>query len=258
MKNINEQPSLAVATTQPQAVAVAPMQGISIEAAFNAAASKALDKDSLAVMQQLLAMDGERKFNTAFVALMSAIPPIVGYRAIPDRAGNTKFEYANFEDIDTIVRPICQRHGFCYSFKETGYESGRVTTTMMLTHAGGHTREIPCTVRIGQGPPGTSEAQNDLGAHTFGKRGAIEMGLSLHIISARDDAKMIGNVAEKLSPVQSDEIEQRIALMNFTPSQVASFLKWAGGDSCKKYSDIPAAKYEAADNWLRTKEQAGK
>src|ERR1035437_5813568 len=135
MKNIIEQPSLAVATTQPQAVAVAPQQGISIEAAFNAAASKALDKDSLAGMQQLLAMDGERKFNTAFVALMSAIPPIVGYRAIPDRAGNTKFEYANFEDIDAIVRPICQRHGFCYSFKETGYESGRVTTTMMLTHA---------------------------------------------------------------------------------------------------------------------------
>ena len=257
MKTIQtESPELA--TAQPQAVATVPQQGISIEAAFAAASSRALDKESLAVMERLIAIDAERKFNTDFVALMSAIPPIVGCRAIPDKNGNTKFEYANFEDIDSIVRPICQRHGFCYSFLETGYEGGRVTTTMLLTHSGGHTRSIPCTVRIGQGPPGTSEAQNDLGAHTFGKRGALEMGLSLHIIGAREDAKMVGNVAEKLKSEQADEIERRIALLNFTPAQVAAFLKWAGGDNCKKYADIPAAKYDAADNWLRTKEQAGK
>ena len=249
-----EEQSLPLAKLEPQAVDIAP-QGISIEAAFAAASSKALDKESLAVMERLISIDAERKFNTAFVALMSAIPPIVGCRTIPDRNGNTKFEYANFEDIDAITRPICQRHGFCYSFKETSYEGGRVTTTMMLTHAGGHTREIPCTVRIGQGPPGTSEAQNDLGAHTFGKRGALEMGLCLNIVGAREDAKMLGNTAEKLTTEQADKIEHRIALLNFTPGQVASFLKWAGGENCKKYSDIPASKYEAADNWLRTKEQ---
>jgi len=237
---------------EPQPMAVAAPQGITIQQAFEAAATKSLDKDSLAVMKELLAMDAERKFNIDFVKLQSALPKIVGVRAIPDKLGNTKFEYANFEDIDAIVRPICQEFGFCYSFRETGYENGRVTTTMTLTHFAGHSREIPCTVRIGEGPPGTSAPQNDLGAHTFGKRGALEMGLSLHIVGKRDDVKMEGDKKTKISPQQVSEIQHRIGMLGDVVDMKA-FWKYAGAD---KFSEIPASKYNDIDLMLTRKEKA--
>lgn len=233
-------------------------QGISIEQAFHAAASKSLDKDSLEVMKQLLAMDAEKKFNSAFVELQQKLPIIQGYRGIPDKMGNIKFKYANFEDIDAAIRPLCLGMGFSYSFRETDYKDGKITTTMTLRHVAGHMIEVPCTTRIGSGPPGTSEQQVDAGAHTYGKRGALELGLGLRIVGARDDAKMEGDTTTSVTKAQSDELEHRIALMNFSPQQVASFLKFYGGDNCKKYSEIPAAKYDAADMFLRGKEKQGK
>lgn len=236
----------------PQAGAVAkiePSGALSLESAFRAVVEGKIKAEHVTIVRDLLAIEAERKFNSAFVDLMSDIPKLVGCRGVPDRNGNIKFEYANFEDIDEIVRPICLRHGFCYSFKETGYGDGRVTTTMLLTHSGGHTREIPCTVRIGQGPPGTSEAQNDAGAHTYGKRGALEMALSLRIVGARDDAKMIGDESKKLTPDQAFEIERRAQEVH---ANIPALLKFAGAES---FSTIPASKYAELDSMLRRKAQ---
>ena len=238
---------------EPQALAaVADDSGISLKSAYEAVMTKDLDKDKLAVIERLVAIDAERRFNTAFVGLQQELPVISGIRGIPDKQGNIKFAYANFEDIDEIVRPICFKHGFCYSFKETGYHEGKVTTMMMLTHSGGHTREIPCTVRIGSGAPGTSESQNDMGAHTFGKRGALELGLCLRIVGNKEDAKLMGNQSEKITLFQADELERRVKETN---SNVQAFLKFAGA---AKFSEIPANKYDALDQMLRRKEQVGK
>jgi hypothetical protein len=243
---------LELSTAPPMEVAARPAEGLSLERAFAAVTSGDVRADQVDVMERLLKMDGERKFNAAFVNLMSELPKIVGCRGIPDRSGNIKFEYANYEDIDQIVRPICLKWGFCYSFKETGYEGGKVTTTMLLTHNGGHTRETNCTVRIGQGPPGTSEAQNDAGAHTFGKRGALEMGLSLRIVGAREDARMMGDESKKVTADQAEELERRAQLTN---SNIPAFLKFAGAPA---FAEIPASKYAELDAMLRRKESQGK
>jgi enoyl-CoA hydratase/carnithine racemase len=88
-----------------------------------------------------------------------------------------------------------------------------------------------------------------LGAHTFGKRGALEMGLSLHIVGAREDAKMIGNAQEFVTPEQADEIERRVKETN---SNVPAFLKFAGAD---KFSTILASRYDEIDSSLKRKEQ---
>ena len=76
-----------------QALALAPISGggITIEKAFEAAASKSLDKESLAVMRELLAMDAERKFTSAFVHLRQELPVIVAKTIIQNRG---KYEKA--------------------------------------------------------------------------------------------------------------------------------------------------------------------
>lgn len=225
---------------------------LSIERAFQAILSGDIDAGKLAVLKDLLAMDAEKKFNAAFVLLQSELPVIQGYRGIPDKSGNIKFKYANFEDIDAIIRPLCLKNGFSYSFRETSHEGGKITTTMTLRHARGHMVEVPCTTRIGSGPPGTSEQQCDAGAHTYGKRGALELGLSLRIVGARDDAGNEGDTSKKVTLAQADELERRSKMLN---SNIPKFLEFA---RAKSFADIAANRYDEIDQMLRRKEQGSR
>lgn len=189
----------------------------------------------------------EKEFAVAFNQLQQELPTITGARGIPDKQGNIKFRYANFDDIDAIVRPICLRNGFSYAFRETGMENGRVTVTMTLQHIGGHSREIPYSVRIGSGPPGANESQADGSGHSYAQRGALESGLSLRIVGGRDDARMEGG------PITADkafELERRVKETN---SDETAFLKFAGG--VKKFSEIPASRYDDCDAMLARKEK---
>lgn len=240
----------------PQAVDIAP-QGISVEAAFAAASSKALDKESLAVMERLIAIDAERKFNVAFVAMQSEIPVIVAESAIPNRG-----KYQRYEDImqkDGVAK-ILSRHGFCVAFEQE-YRDNIITVTCILRHAGGHSHRTPFSVRVSG--KADSETQADCKASTTAKRNALCQALNITIrqdalMNEDEDASLLGDTDTKLSEQLADELERRVAMLNFTPAQVVSFLKFYGGDSCRRYADIPANKYDAADKFLATKEKAGK
>ena len=189
----------------------------------------------------------EKEFAVAFNQLQQELPTITGSRGIPDKQGNIKFRYANFDDIDAIVRPICLRNGFTYAFRETGMENGRVTVTMTLQHRGGHSREIPYSVRIGSGPPGANESQADGSGHSYAQRGALESGLSLRIVGGRDDAKMEGG---PITADQAFELERRVAETN---SDRAAFLKLAGATAFK---EILSSRYDMLDQLLTRKEKA--
>lgn len=214
---------------------------------------KGLTSESVAAVAELVklresmeARKAEKEFAMAFVQLQKDLPTIMGARGIPDKQGNIKFRYANFEDIDSIVRPICLAHGFSYAFKETGIESGRITVTMILQHSGGHLREIPYSVRIGNGPPGSTESQADVSGHSYAQRGALESGLALRIVGTREDARgESGPVSEEIA----FELERRCKETN---SDVIAFLKFAGATSFKT---IAASKYDMLDNLLTKKER---
>lgn len=191
----------------------------------------------------------KRLFAESFLELQKELPIIQGYRTIPDKQGRPKFAYANFEDIDAIVRPICLRHGFTYAFHESAVENGRTTVVMTLQHSGGHAREIPYSVRAGSGPYGASESQADVSGHTYAQRGAIEAGLSLRIIGNKEDARMEGG---PITAEQADELEKRVALLN---QDHGRFLKWLQAAS---YAEIPSGKYAMADQFLAKRERENK
>lgn len=203
-------------------------------------------KELVQLHREEVKLNAEKEFAAAFVALQKELPVINGARPIPDKQGRTKFCYANFEDIDAIVRPICLKHGFTYAFHESAIEGGRVTVTMTLQHSGGHFRLIPFSVRIGSGPPGANESQSDVSGHTYAQRGAIESGLSLRIIGRPDDVKMEGGF---ITPEQAFELERRVQETN---SNVAAFLKFAGAPSFK---EIRQSNYDILDRFLEKKEK---
>ncbi len=216
---------------------------------------KGISSDNVAAFKELVQLhreevklNAEKEFAAAFAELQRRLPVIDGYRPIPDKQGRTKFCYANFEDIDAIVRPICLECGFTYGFHESAIDGGRVTVTMTLTHSGGHSRAIPYSVRIGSGPPGCGESQADVSGHTYAQRGAIEAGLALRIIGRKDDARMEGT---PITPQQSADFEHRAKMLNCVPV----FLRIAGA---KTFTEILTGKAEVLENMLAEKERVGK
>lgn len=253
MKSIN-QTELTVAPVKPQPVALAPETGISIQAAFQAVMNTDLNAEKLSVMKQLLAMNAEQQFNSAFVAMQSELPVIVAESVIPNRG-----KYQKYEDImqkDGVAK-ILARHGFSVSFDQKN-EAGVITVTCILRHAGGHSH--PTSFAVRGGGRADSECQADCKASTTAKRNALCQALNITIRQdvlqdEENDASLLGS-GEFITDAQADEIEHRIAMLAFTPVQVTSFLKWAGGESCKKYSQIPESKFEACDKFLSAKEKA--
>ena len=215
-----------------------------------------ITSDNVAAFKELVqlkreedAIRAKRDFAQAFVSLQTELPTIQGMRQVPDKNGNSKFAYANFDDIDEIVRPICLKHGFTYSFHESALNEGRVTMVMTLQHSGGHYREIPYSCRIGSGPPGATESQADVSGHSYAKRGAIESGLSLRIVGKREDVKDEGS---PISPEQADELERRLNLINGNREK---FLEMAGA---KSFKEILSSKFGILDQALKRRENAGR
>jgi hypothetical protein len=245
MKTITEnpQPDLAVTIHEPQAVV--PAGGISIEAAFAAASSKALDKESLAVMERLLAMDAERRFNSAFVAMQAQLPVIVATSVIPNRG-----KYERFEDIMRVVSPILACNGFSVAFSQDVSEN-RIVVTCKLMHVGGHSERNAFAVRAGG--KADSDTQADCKASTTAKRNALMQ--CLNIVIAQDvfadednDASLLGDTNKKVTADQADELERRLKMVN---GKVPDFLTLAGA---KTFSDIPAAVYPILDRFLTKRE----
>lgn len=242
-----KQPDLEIAGL----VKPTPPMGITIEQAFNAAATKALDKDSLEVMQRLLAMDAERKFNSAFVVLQSQIPIIEATSVIPNRGKYAKFEHI----MEKIARPMAA-NGFSVAFNQEVVEN-RIVVTCKLMHIGGHSASNSFAVR--SGGKADSDTQADCKASTTAKRNALMQ--CLNIVITQDcmanedvDASLEGNPSDFVTAEQAEELRRRVGDLGDAVDMKA-FWQFA---QASKFAEIPARRYEDINRLLHRKEQSGR
>lgn len=237
---------LELVAAKPMPVA-APIEGLSIEQAFAAVVRGDVKAEHVAVMKELLAMDAERKFATAFVALQRDLPTIVASTLIPNRG-----RYEKFEDVMRQIQPALTKHGFTVSFSQD-FKDNRILETCHLTH-GGFTRSNTFAVRAGRAD---SDTQADCKAATTAKRNALCNALNIVIrqdcmATEENDATIEGDPNAKVTEEQAFELERRA---NETNSNIPAFLKFAGA---KDFADIPACKYPELDAMLSRKERHGK
>lgn len=221
---------------------------LSIEQAFQAVVAGSIKAEHVAVMKELLAMEAERKFNSAFVALQGDMPTIVAKTVIPNRG-----KYERFEDLMEVVGPLLTKHGFTVSFSQD-FKENRILETCTLSHAAGHSRANTFAVRTGG--RSDSDTQADCKAATTAKRNALCNALNLvirqDVLNEENDAAIEGDPNATVTPEQAFEIERRVKETN---SNVPAFLKFCG---VTRFADIPANKYPEIDSILRRKEQSGK
>ena len=212
-----------------------------------------LTPESVGVMERLCklkaeqdALNAKRDFAAAFADMQADMPSIPKEKIVPNKDGSPRYSYAPYETIMKYVTPVLRKHGFTVSFS-TKVESPRVTAFCTLMHRGGHERTNEYAVRVGSGPPGSSETQADGAAYTYAQRGAICdcLGITEVHATADNDARIIG------APVTQDQAEHLRQRVSDTKSNPESFLKYAGATS---FESIPANRYEALDALLKKKE----
>ena len=187
----------------------------------------------LALKERQDAKDAEKQFAAAFVALQSDMPAIQAVKAVPNNDGTIRYKFAPYQEIMEKAKPVLQKHGFTLTFSMS-YSEGRITQNCTLMHIGGHSRTNQFAVRIGAGPPKSSEAQGDGAAATYAKRQALCDALNI-VVEHDTDARDVGK------PITAEEAIYLRELVKETKSDEAAFLKWAGAAT---YEEISSDMYD--------------
>jgi len=181
--------------------------------------------------ERMDAKQAEREFAADFLALKKALPAVRAMKPVMNK--------------DALSGPA-MAHGFTYSFSEGEAQAGKVTKVCTVTHKGGHSKSNSFTVRIGSGPPGSSESQSDGAAHSYAKRGALcdAFGIIVEKDTDGDDARTLGAY---ITQEQADELREMCDDVN---ANRVKFLAFAQADS---FEHIHAAKLESLKSELMRK-----
>jgi len=218
------------------------------EAALNPSIDPAKMMALLDVQERMMNKQAELDFNAAFFQLQDDLPRITKDASIKhkDKAtgkDNIIAQYASYEHIDSVIRPLLAKHGFAIRFnsKQIG---NNITVFGTISHRGGHsvTDEIPLTID-------SSGAKNNVqgvgSTIAYGKRYLVGMLLNLVFEGEDDDGDGGGFIP--ITPEQAEEISN---LLKETKSDVAAFLKWLGADTVEK---VNINDYDKAISTLKRK-----
>lgn len=227
-----------------------------IGAILNAITDKEITEQSVAALEKLVGVyermedrRSEQLFAEAKAALQAELPQVAATRIIPSKDGTVRSTFASFEDIMAAVQPCLNKHGFSVSFDIDASDDGkRLQATCLLMHAGGHCKSNKFAVRIGNGPPGCSEAQADGAARSYARRGALCDSLNI-VVDHDSDARSEGGT---ITQEQAEDLRARLKAVS---GNEAGFLKFAGADS---FEEIRTGRYGSVDAQLALKERTTK
>lgn len=209
-----------------------------------AARDPAVDIDKLerlmAMKERHDAQAARQAFDDAMADMQPKLPAI-GERG--NAAG--RYTFALWEDINTVVKPILQQHGFALTFR-TSFDNG-VTVTGVLSHRAGHREETSISLPA-DGSGNKNAVQAVASSVSYGKRYTASALLNLTSHGEDDDAYRA--VEETITESQEIQLSE---MLEATGSDKAKFLKFF---KVNGLSELPAKKYQQAFGMLKAKESA--
>lgn len=219
---------------------------------IRAVIDKGVTLESVGVVERLVALaerqearQAERDFAVAFVKLQSEMPAVQATKPVPNKDGSIRYHYAPYNEIMEQVKPFLEKNGFTLTFS-MDFKEGRIIQTCTLMHVSGHSRSNQFMARIGNGPPGSSEAQGDGAASTYAKRFALCNALNIvcEVDTDGQDARSEGE------PISWDKVIFLKDLVKEVGADEPKFLAFAG---VSRYEDIGSSRYDSLVNALQKK-----
>ena len=227
---------------QKQELAVATENTAMVSMFERMASDPNVDVDKLERLMQMRERAIERSAKTDFDAAMAEMQPelpVIGERG--KAAG--RYTYALWEDINSQIKPVLQKHGFALTFR-TDFKNG-ISITGVLSHRAGHREETSITLPA-DGSGNKNDVQAVASSVSYGKR--YTAGALLNLTSHGEDDDAYRAVVEPITDAQEIQIND---MLEATGSDKAKFLKWL---KVEKVSDIPAKSFDSVMATLRAKE----
>jgi hypothetical protein len=249
----------AVVETKQNQVAVVDQASSLIGMIERAAKDPNVDMDKMerlwVMYKEESARQAEAKFNSAFAQMQSDMPEIREGGKIIHKDKNTGQEklistYGRWdEDINPVLKPVLQKHGFALSFRiET---TDKIRIEAVLAHEAGHSVRTSIVL-----PADTSGNKNPVQAvassASYGKRYTAGALLNITTFGQDDD----GNKAGEQPVITEQQAANIQALAEEVNADKARFLKHLS-TQCKKeiktISEIPASAQKLAVDLLESK-----
>lgn len=176
--------------------------------------------DALLRMQAELEDRQARKDAIEAFARLSAKMPRVKKNGVVDLGkGKGSFQFARWEDMDKVIRPLLADEGFTLSFNSVARpgEGGGLVVTGELMHRSGHVRTASIPLPLDSGP-GRNNLQAQGSTLSYGKRYCAEMLLNIVREGDDDDGNKGG-----MRFVTGEEAEELRKLMAETKTEEARF-----------------------------------
>lgn len=174
-----------------------------------AAADPACDIEKMerlmAMHERMAAKSAEQAFNAAMAAMQCDIPT-VGEGA---QNTHTKNTYATLDDINVVLKPIMQRHGFAITFK-VDHQANGISVTGILMHSAGHREQTTLLLPVDVGA-GRNAVQAVGSSTTYGKRYVMCALLNITTGDARDDDGQGSAPAPMVTAVQAKQLGALLA-----------------------------------------------
>ena len=202
---------------------------------------------------QIRMMDRQAKmdYDQALARLQAEMPRIKETGEIKNKAGHVTSRYMKYEDIDRVIRPLLKTEGFSLMHDRKD-ENGKMIVTTILKHKNGHQEAVNIPLPYDQANALKNQVQAAVSTFSYGKRVNVCSLLNIVAEGEDDDGQM--SDANKITEQQAADIKQRLQELYEAGCNVDTrkFLAYIGADSV---DEIPAAKYETADDLLRRKEK---
>lgn len=171
----------------------------------------------LRVRRELVADQARELFNAAFVRMKPDLPQIDRNGRVLSKTGALLYRYAKYEDLDLIITPILEKHGFALSFTSETANNHTVVYGHLM-HSAGHRQTSSFPLK-----PDKGQNRNDLQADGSGLSYAMRYLTFLLLNLARkgmdDDGHAFGQ-----APITDEHKAELERLLMETKTDVKSFL----------------------------------
>lgn len=199
---VTQQPQQIGRVEQPQSTSM-------MDFIQRAASDASVDIDKLerliVLSESMQAKQAEQAFNAAMAQMQCEIPT-VGEGA---QNSHTKNTYATLDDINRVLKPIMQRHGFAVSFKVDNQANG-IHVTGILMHSAGHREQTTLLLPVDIGS-GRNAVQAVGSSTTYGKRYVMCALLNITTGDAPDDDGQSAQAEQLITPAQAKQIDALLA-----------------------------------------------
>ena len=158
----------------------------------------------MAMYERVEARRAVSAFDTALSNMQPELPSIGERGGIKDRNGNVQSTYALWEDINQVIKPVLQKHGFALSFRTDCAEG--ISVTGVLSHKEGHREET--TIKLPADATGSKNAVQAVASSvSYGKRYTAGALLNLTSHGEDDDGFKAGQPSDPVADALFDKID---------------------------------------------------